>query len=145
MELNIFTKEQQQFIKDNYAEFDRAERLSRKIHGSEDTGDLSKAELMGVLGEYRDRILNDRKPFEDYNAVYNGKKAEVLHKHGYEPDDFYDTEVIDELIEVQKQMREDAEAFGPDMKSPKKEKSQLASMFDDYDDEKVEQLEYQYK
>ena len=31
------------------------------------------------------------------------------------------------------------------MKSPKKEKSQLASMFDDYADEKVEQLEYQYK
>ena len=145
MELNIFTKEQQQFIKDNYAEFDRAERLSRKIHSSEDTGNLSKAELMEVLGDYRNRILKDREPFEDYNAVYNRKKNEVLEKHGYGPDDFYGAEVFDELFAVQKQMREEAEAFEPDMITPKKEKSQLASMFDEPIEEKVEELEYQYK
>ena len=145
MELNIFTKEQQQFIKDNYAEYDRVDRLARKINKSENTGDLSKAELMDVIKGNINRILKDREPFEEYNAVYNGKKNEVLRKHGYEPDDIYDAEVITELGQVQKEMSKEAEAFGPDMATPKKEKSQLNEMFDDYKEEKEENISLEYK
>lgn len=145
MELNIFTKEQQQFIKDNYAEFDRADRLSRKIQKSEDTGDLTKAELAEVLSDYRNRILKEREPFEDYNAVYNGKKNAVLKKHGYEPDDFYDADTIAELSELQKRMRSDAESYEADMITPKLEKSALDEMFVDNTVKKENSIELQYK
>ncbi|MBQ8131884.1 MAG: hypothetical protein IJ193_05280 [Bacilli bacterium] len=147
MELNIFTKEQQQFIKDNYAEYDRADRLTKKIHKSEDTGDLSKAELMDVLEDYRNRILKEREPFEEYNAIYNRKKAEVCRKHGYGPDDFYDADTITDLGILQKQMRCDAESYEADMVTPKLEQSALDAMFEESSNTKEDKntLEMQYK
>lgn len=145
MELNIFTKEQQQFIKDNYAEYDRADVLTRKINNAEDSKELPIDELKDAMKSYRDRILKEREPFLDYNSVYNGKKNKVLRKHGFEPDDFYDEETIEELIQVQREMRKEAEVFEADMITPKKEKSALESMFKEETTTKDNSNQMQYR
>ncbi len=144
MELNIFTKEQQEFIKDNYAEFDRADVLSRKINNVENSDELPIDDLKKAMKSYRDRILKDRKPFIEYNSVYNGKKNKILRKHGFEPEDFCDEETIQDLIQVQKEMRQEAEAFEADMVTPKKDKSALESMFkeDSKTKENTNQLQF---
>ncbi len=126
MEKNILTNEQLNYYINNQEEAKRIDKLSNDLFNLNQTNEISLNseashkvfnEMFAFLRSNYDRINANLEPFEKRNSEYEEKRMQIIKEHGFNNDDFYDEETMNEITLLQKNMKKEAENYSCDLRT----------------------------